>query len=214
MVDEKIDYILISWQILVVICKNLQVMCQTSQSRHIDNDIELCKWVLTLNSLGWETKYFTGYILALISEIIKKSLVSFQSLPKCHCWTVAKTLIATWTPHPHARPPPSSLDFSSSPTWRFGDMTIITSFTTATIIMILLRSTSCAEWCLSKGGGSCDQLFVSVRQVMISWWSLLREKKFWTAFFRMGRMSTLKIAKRCHCHHRHHHNHQWALNIW
>ena len=22
---------------------NLQVMCQTSQSRHIDNDIELCK---------------------------------------------------------------------------------------------------------------------------------------------------------------------------
>ena len=21
------------------------VMCQTSQSRHIDNDIELCKWV-------------------------------------------------------------------------------------------------------------------------------------------------------------------------
>ena len=105
MVDEKIDYILISWQILVVICKNLQVMCQTSQSRHIDNDIELCKWVLTLNSLGWETKYFTGYILALISEIIKKSLVSFQSLPKCHCWTVAKTLIATWTPHPHARRP-------------------------------------------------------------------------------------------------------------
>ena len=43
MVDEKIDYILISGQVLVVICKNLQVMCQTSQSRHIDNDIELCK---------------------------------------------------------------------------------------------------------------------------------------------------------------------------
>ena len=117
-------------------------------------------------------------------------------------------------PTPMPDPPQSSLNCSSSPTWRFGDMTIITSFTTATIIMILLRSTSCAEWCLSKGGGSCDQLFVSVRQVMISWWSLLREKKFWTAFFRMGRMSTLKIAKRCHCHHRHHHNHQWALNIW
>jgi len=28
----------------------------------------------------------------------------------------------------------------------------------------LCKSTSCAEWCLSKGGGSCDQLFVSVRQ--------------------------------------------------
>ena len=26
------------------------------------------------------------------------------------------------------------------------------------------RKTSCAEWCLSKGGGSCDQLFVNVRQ--------------------------------------------------
>ena len=43
MMVEKIDYILIPGQILVVICKNLQVMCQTSQSRHIDNDIELCK---------------------------------------------------------------------------------------------------------------------------------------------------------------------------
>lgn len=28
----------------------------------------------------------------------------------------------------------------------------------------LCKSTSCAEWCLSKGGGSCDHLFVSVRQ--------------------------------------------------
>ena len=26
------------------------------------------------------------------------------------------------------------------------------------------RKTSCAEWCLSKGGGSCDHLFVNVRQ--------------------------------------------------
>ena len=79
MVDEKIDYILISGQILVVICKNLQVMCQTSQSRHIDNDIELCKWVLTLNSLGWETKYFTGDILAPFRD--NKKVFGVFSIP-------------------------------------------------------------------------------------------------------------------------------------
>eukprot|EP00090_Calanus_glacialis_P002363 TRINITY_DN11756_c0_g1_i1.p1 TRINITY_DN11756_c0_g1~~TRINITY_DN11756_c0_g1_i1.p1 ORF type:complete len:463 (+),score=131.42 TRINITY_DN11756_c0_g1_i1:108-1496(+) len=28
----------------------------------------------------------------------------------------------------------------------------------------LCKSTSCAEWCLSKGGNSCDHLFVNVRQ--------------------------------------------------
>ena len=31
-------------------------------------------------------------------------------------------------------------------------------------LLHVLRSTSCAEWCLSKGGSSCHHLYVSVRQ--------------------------------------------------
>ena len=44
-------------------------------------------------------------------------------------------------------------------------ITITITIALNALMKILVRSTSCAEWCLSKGGGSCDQLFVSVRQV-------------------------------------------------
>ena len=32
------------------------------------------------------------------------------------------------------------------------------------LLILIIRSSSCAEWCLSKGGSSCRHIFVSVRQ--------------------------------------------------